>query len=133
MNRDRIKTALKEIEASVPPGKAEVRFDVYGGGVDESFIRGSRAGLARLGVRLIQAAVEEEKKSINGVAQVADSLDDVVHPSSDVKFDWIEVVEDLEADAAFHVRSQRSLRRTTLVGALFVLVVVVIFLVWRLG
>jgi hypothetical protein len=133
MNSDRIKTALKDIEAGVPPGKAEVRFDVYGGGVDESFIRGSRAGLARLGIRLIQAALaEEKKKSMNGAALVAESLDDVVHPSSDMKFDWIEVVDDLEADAAVRVRSQQSQHRTILVGVLFVMVAVVVFIAWKL-
>ncbi len=84
MNTPRIESALKEIEASLPDGEAKVRFDVYGGGVDESFIRGSRAGIARLGVRLIRAAIgEERRKSVNGEAEVSGALDDVIHSNSD--------------------------------------------------
>jgi hypothetical protein len=87
MNNERIQKALREIEESLPDGKSQVRFDVYGGGVDESFIRGSRAGIVRLGIRLIRAALQpEQRKSINGRAQVESELDDIVHPESDVRF-----------------------------------------------
>ena len=56
MNKDRIENALKEIEASLPAGKAQVRFDVYGGGVDESFSSDGRSSDLR--VRSCRYAVE---------------------------------------------------------------------------
>src|SRR5262249_8288788 len=66
MSIERIEHALKEIEQSLPSGPAQVRFDVCGGGVDERFIRGSRAGIARFRIRLIRVAFQpEQKKSIN--------------------------------------------------------------------
>jgi hypothetical protein len=133
MNAPRIKAALKEIEASLPEGNAKVRFDVYGGGVDESFIRGSRPGIAKLGLRLLQAAVGEEiKKSINGAPEVAGPLDEVMHPDSDVKFDWIEVADDLETEPPVRVVTKRFLRRATLFGCVLIVVLLVVFLLWKL-
>jgi hypothetical protein len=133
MNKHRIEAALKEIESSLPAGRAQVRFDVYGGGVDESFIRGSRAGIARLGVHLIHAALQEEKrKSINGGSQVESALEDIVHPSSDVKFDWIELSEDLASDPQVRLRTQRALRKWSLIGWVSIVVIDVVFLIWIL-
>jgi len=132
MNTERIQKALREIEGSLPAGKSQVRFDVYGGGVDESFIRGSRVGIARLGVRLIRAALQpEQRKSINGGAQIESDLDDIVHPESDVRFDWIEVSDNLEGKPEVRVRTERSFRKWSLIGWLFVAVAVVLFLIWR--
>src|SRR4029077_6310389 len=120
MSTERIEHALKEIEESLPSGQAQVRFDVYGGGVDESFIRGSRAGSARLGIRLIRAAFQpEQRKSMNGAAQIESALDDIVHPSSDVKFDWIELSDDLEREPEVQLRTRRTLRKASLIGWLF--------------
>jgi hypothetical protein len=133
MNTERIQTALKEIEESLPAGKSQVRFDVYGGGVDESFIRGSRAGITRLGVRLIRAALQpEHRKSINGGAQIESDLDDIVHPESDVRFDWIELSDDLDHEPEIQLRTRRRLRKESLVGWLVVAIAVIIFLIWRL-
>jgi hypothetical protein len=133
MDTPRIKAALKEIEAGLPEGTAKVRFDVYGGGVDESFIRGSRAGIARLGLRLLQAAVGEEiKKSINGAPEIAGPLDEVMHPDSDVKFDWVEVAEDLDSDPQVRIATRQSLRKTAAFGLLFILVVLAVLLLWKL-
>jgi len=101
--------------------------------VDESFIRGSRSGIARLGVRLIRAAIGEEmRKSINGAAEVAGALDDVIHPNSDVKFDWIELADNLESDSPVRVTAKQSLRRACLIGCLLIAALVVVFILWRL-
>jgi hypothetical protein len=133
MSTERIEHALKEIEDCLPSGRAQVRFDVYGGGVDESFIRGSRAGIARLGIRLIRAAFQpEQRKSINGAAQIESALDDIVHPNSDVKFDWIELSEDFEHEPESQTRTRRTLRRESLIGWLIVALAVIAFLIWRL-
>lgn len=133
MNTERIEKALQEIEESLPAGKSQVRFDVYGGGVDESFIRGSRVGIARLGVRLIRASLQpEQRKSINGGAQVESELDDILHPESDVRLDWIEISDNLDGKPEVRVRTERSLRKWSLVGWLVVVVSVVLFLIWRL-
>jgi hypothetical protein len=133
MNNDRIEAALREIEASLPTGKAQVRFDVYGGGADESFIRGSRVGIARFGVRLIRASLrEEQRKSINGCSEVESALEDIVHPSSDVKFDWIEVSDDLEGDPQVRARTQRTLKKWSMIGWITVVLALLIFLLWRL-
>jgi hypothetical protein len=132
MNTERIQNALREIEESLPAGKSQVRFDVYGGGVDESFIRGSRAGIARLGVRLIRASLQtEQRKSINGGAQVESQLDDIVHPESDVRFDWIEISENLDGKPEVRVRTERSFRKWSLIGWLVVVVATVLFLIWK--
>jgi hypothetical protein len=133
MSTERIEHALKEIEDSLPAGRAQVRFDLYGGGFDESFIRGSRAAIARLGVRLIRAAFQpEQQKSINGAPQIESALDDIVHPSSDVKFDWIELSDDLDREPEIQVRTRRGLRRASLIGWIFIAFALIAFLVWRL-
>ena len=94
-----------------------MRFDVYGGGIDESFIRGSRVGIAQLGVRLIRTAIgEERKKSPNGLAEVGDALDDVTHADSDVKFDWIEIDDNLGLDPKVQIDSRRRLKRESCIG-----------------
>ena len=61
MNILRIANALKEIEDELPDGSHQVRFDVWGGAVDESFIRGTRPGLVYMGTKLIHAALQEGK------------------------------------------------------------------------
>ena len=133
MNTERIEKALQEIEESLPAGKSQVRFDVYGGGVDESFIRGSRVGIARLGVRLLRASLQpEQRKSINGGAQVESELADILHPESDMRFDWIEISDNLDGKPEVRVRTERSFRKWSLVGWLVVFVSVVLFLIWRL-
>jgi hypothetical protein len=133
MSVDRIEHALKEIEQSLPSGPAQVRFDVYGGGVDESFIRGSRAGIARLGVRLIRAAFQpEQKKSLNGAPLIESSLDNIVHPSSDVRFDWIELSDDLEHEPEIQSSTRRALRRASLFGCIFIALAVIAFVIWKL-
>lgn len=132
MSSERIEHALKEIEQNLPLGRAQVRFDVYGGGVDESFIRGSHAGIARLGIQLIRTAfVREQQKSVNGEARIEHALDDIVHPNSDVKFDWIEFSDDLEHEPEIQTNARRELRRTNLIGWLFVAMVVIAYLIWR--
>ena len=133
MDSERIHKALNEIEDALPPAQAQVRFDVYGGGVDESFIRGTRAGLAQLGVRLIRAALKpEQSKSINGGSEVERPLDDLIHPDSDVKFDWIELSDDLEREPPVRAQTERALKRTSLIGCLFVVLVVLASLIWCL-
>lgn len=135
MNTPRIESALKEIEASLPDCQAQVRFDVYGGGIDESFIRGSRAGIARLGVRLIRAAIgEEKKKSLNGAAEVSGALDDVIHPDSDERFDWIEIDEDLASDPKVQIDSRRRRKKESWIGwfAVPVVVLAVVLAAWIL-
>jgi len=133
MDNERIEQALKEIENSLPMGQAQVRFDVYGGGVDESFIRGSRAGITRLGVRLIRAALQAaQQKSINGGDQIESNLDDIVHPESDVKFDWIELSDNLEGEPQVRQRTQRTLRIWGVVGLLFVFLAIITFVICHL-
>ena len=135
MNTPRIETALKEIEASLPDSDAKVRFDVYGGGVDESFIRGSRAAIARLGVRLIRAAIgDERKKSINGAAEVSSALDDIIHPKSDVRFDWIEIDENLEVEPKVQIDSRRRLKKASRLGWILVAAVALVgsLIIWKI-
>lgn len=128
MNPSRIESALKEIESNFAGGDAKVRFDVYGGGVDESFVRGSRAGIARLGIRFIRAAIAEEcGKSINGGDVVSRTLDDVIHPSSDVKLDWIEIMDDLEDIPEVQVKARESLNRVRWIGCMSVVVAMLTF------
>jgi hypothetical protein len=134
MNTERIQNALREIEESLPADKSQVRFDIYGGGPDESFIRGSRVGIARLGVRLIRAALQpEQRKSINGEAQIESDLDDIVHPDSDVKFDWIEVSDNLEGKPAVRVRTERPLSTWSIIGWLAIIVIFVLLMISRLS
>lgn len=108
----RIKAALEEIEASRPAGEAKVRFDIYGGGVDESFIRGTRAGLVEAGVFLIRAGLErEEKKSPNGGTATSVSLDGVTHEDSDIRFDWIEISDQLAGEPHIVSQSRAALKK----------------------
>jgi hypothetical protein len=86
-----------------------------------------------LGIRLIRAAFQpEQRKSINGAAQIESALDDIVHPNSDVKFDWIELSEDFEHEPESQTRTRRTLRRESLIGWLIVALAVIAFLIWRL-
>jgi len=126
----RIKAALEEIEANRPGGDAKVRFDVYGGGIDESFIRGTRAGLFTVGLRLIRAGLEEEteekKMSPNGATATTESLDDVVHEESDIRFDWIEISDQLEGDPPILVQSRAAFKKEDRKIGLWVTVIIVL-------
>jgi hypothetical protein len=132
MNTEQIQNALRDMEESFPTGQAQVRFDFYGGGVDESFIRGTRAGIVRLGICLIRAALQpEQRKSINGRAQLECDLTTVIHPESDVKFDWIELSDDLDHEPEVQLRTRRRLRKESFIGWVVVAVAVIIYLIWR--
>lgn len=128
----RIKAALDEIEANRPAGEAKVRFDVYGGGVDESFIRGTRAGLVTAGIRLIRAGLDEEKaRSPNGGAATSESLDDIIHEDSDIRFDWIEINDQLAGEPRIVAQSRAAVKKEGgKIGLWITVAVVVVIATW---
>jgi len=72
---------------------------MLGGGVDESFIRGTRLGLVCLGTRIIRAALQETNEtSVNEGFILEDDLDATIHPESMIRFDWVELSDDLNAE-----------------------------------
>lgn len=133
MHVTKIENALKEIEGDVPDGRHQVRFDVWGGSVDESFIRGPRLGLISMGVQLIRAALQEEKgKSINAGPILEDDLNDLIHPESTVNFDWIELSDELDAEPKVNRVTRNRLSKEKIFGWTFVLLVGTAFLIWML-
>ena len=107
-----IKSAIEQIEASKPSGAAKIRVDIYGGGIDEGFIRGTRAGLITAGLRLIRAGFgDSNTKSPNNGIQADENFDDIIHEDSDVVIDWIEVSEDLAGEPQIRSRTSKAMIR----------------------
>jgi len=94
--KERIEAALADLESALPPREGKVRIDLYGGGWDESYLRGDEIGLLRMGLGIAKAAIApyKDRDAWNGDAVSAD-ITDVFHDSSTVRLDWVERTDDL--------------------------------------
>ncbi len=123
---------MSELDSLIVGEDAKVRIDVYGGGVDESYLRANRRGLRRLGTQLLKAADAPRKDSSSKFAPdtVETDISDLFHEESDVGLDWIERTEQLDSETHLSTEIRRQ-RRTgwiwTLVGV--VLILLVLFLI----
>ena len=128
--KNSVKSALEEIEANKPTGEAKIRVDIYGGGMDEGFIRGTRAGLVTAGLRLIRAGLGEANgRSPNYGIQAEENFDDILHSDSDVGIDWIEVSQELGGEPRIRQQTRKALkkegRRIGLLGILLAMAIIV--------
>ena len=72
---NRIRNLVLELDSLIPTENAAIRIDVYGGGIDESYLRGTRQGLQRLGTQLLKAAhapfTDTESRYAPGIKNVS--------------------------------------------------------------
>ena len=99
MNKPKIEEALTAIESYVPNETACVRFEAPTQSVDDHFIRGTRTGLIRLGVKLTRAGItEEDGRTVFGGIATGESPKTITHNSSPIAFEWIEISDDLNGE-----------------------------------
>ena len=125
-SESKIRDLVSELDSLVPREDAKVRIDVYGGGVDESYIRANRRGLQRLGIQLLKAADAPFKDSSSKFAPHAVDIDvnDLFHEESDIGLDWIERTEELDTET--HLTAQ--VRRQRKIGWIWTLIALILIL-----
>ena len=122
----RVRDLVSELDSIIPNENAKVRIDVYGGALDESYIRANRHGLQRFGVQLLKAADAPLKDSSAKFAPdtVDTDVSDLFHEDSDVELDWIERSEDLDSET--HLTTELGAQRRT--GWVWTVIAVVVIL-----
>lgn len=102
MNKPKIDEALTAIESFISAESACVRFEAPTQSVDDHFIRGTRAGLILLGIKLIRAGITvEDRRTVFGGIATDEDPKAITHKSSPIVFEWIEISDDLNAEPVF--------------------------------
>ena len=87
-----IEDLIERLDARVPKDEAKVEMNLYGGGPDESQIRGTQSGYLRLGIELMRAAFAPKRNPKTSDTIDVD-LDYLISDDSEVSFDFFERVD----------------------------------------
>jgi len=131
--KKRIDALIAELETLVPAEDAKVRIDVYGGGIDESYLRGNESGLLRMGMEIIKSGTAPHKESSSKFAPdaVEADIERFFHGESDISIDWIERTDDLDSETHLTTEVRRQRRSGWLWTVLAILVVLLVLFVWH--
>ncbi|MFC1453907.1 hypothetical protein ACFLQL_01870 [Verrucomicrobiota bacterium] len=128
----RVRDLVSELDSIIPNKNAKVRIDVYGGGIDESYLRGNRRGLQRLGVKLLKAADAPFKDSSSKFdpETVDTDVSNLFHEETDIRLDSIERTDDLASETHLITEVRRQ-RRTGWIWTIVAVIVIslVLFLI----
>ncbi|MCP4111810.1 MAG: hypothetical protein GY749_40840 [Desulfobacteraceae bacterium] len=108
-NSQKIQDAIGIIESEVQDTIGKVRFDVYGGALDESIIRANSAGLIRMGIIFLKVGFASDK-IVNSENSYDLAIRDLTHEDSEIKFRWIDRAEDVDQPSSI-VQDTRQLRK----------------------
>ena len=130
--KKRIAVLIDELESLAPPD-GKVRIDVYGGGIDESYLRGNESGLLRMGVGIIRAAIAPYKDAASKFTPnaVTTDIEGVFHEESDISIDWIERTDDLTSETPLTAAVRRRSRRDWLWIFVTIIIGLGIVLLWH--
>lgn len=101
-NIKQLNDLIAQLQSLETNDDSKVRFDFYGGGPSECYIRGNEGGLLKTGIEFLKAAVTEHEdvvandapRKLKGV-----SLENLQHEDSDLQFSWIDRSDDLTSDS----------------------------------
>jgi hypothetical protein len=105
-NEQSIKALVEKLDGMVPKDNAHIELAMYGGGPDESQIKGDQRGYLRLGIEFLKAAfaTKMDPKSPDSIDV---ELDYLISDNSDVSFDLFFRVEDFAKPAKTESVSSR--------------------------
>lgn len=95
MDNSRISALIAELDGLVPREGATVKLVQYGGGPDESQFVANRLGYLRFGIEFLRSGLAAPAASAGETPAAAVDLEYLIHPDSDISFDWFERLEDL--------------------------------------
>lgn len=132
-NIERLNNLITQLQSLETNDDGKIRFDFYGGGSSECYIRGNESGLLKTGIEFLKAAIAEyENVSANDVPQrLKDvSLDALQHEDSDIQFSWINRTNDLTGDSLSSITAKSMKKKDRYFSAIAILLGLVIFFLY---
>jgi hypothetical protein len=94
-----IEKLMALIETHLSEEGGQVRFEVYGGGLDESLIRANQLGFLKMGLLFLKAAFASQKDGQHDQLDI--NISPLIHPNSEIHFDWLERSEHINQASIF--------------------------------